>query len=114
MGTAASDEREVLRVLVEAPWLLGTEAECVIGGLFVILRDTGSGAQVRLGLSDFSGRAGRVLYFHSRARSLGRGCIEFAEMGGDAWYQVACADEATAATAAARIKQAREELFPRT
>lgn len=104
MVGATENERAVLRVPVEAPWLLGTAAECVIDGETVTLRDAGTGAEVRWAPSDLVQRTGRTLDFRSRADPIGLRCIEFAGVGRDARHEVIFPDEATAAMVAARIR----------
>lgn len=104
MGGTMGNERAVLRVPVEAPWLLGTDAECVIDGEAVTLRDAGTGAAVRWARSDVIRRTGRMLAVRSRAVPIGLRCIEFAGAGRDARYQVIFPDEATAVMVAARIR----------
>jgi hypothetical protein len=96
LDTADEDELEDLRVQVIVPWLPVSDAECVIRGASVTLRDAG-GSEVRLRLTDYVEQTGKVLRFCSQASFRGGGgCIEFAGLGQDAWFEVECSDEATA------------------
>lgn len=104
MGRATEHERAWLLIPVKVPWFLGTNPECMIDGEAVTLRNAATGGELRLARSDFVRRRGRLLDFHSRAVPIGDHCIEFAELGRDARYEVIFPDEATAAMVAARIQ----------
>jgi hypothetical protein len=102
MGEDAAPERTEFRIPIEALWLLGDDAQCVISDTAITLCT--SIAEVRLTKRDFFVGMGRDLFFISHATPVDNGCIEFAGLGRDASYIVTCPDEATAKLAISRIK----------
>lgn len=109
MGEATgTGVRNDASVPIVAPWL-GTAAECVTDRGIITLRDAASGAEVRLAPHAFSEREGCVLRFRVPVRHV----IDFAGIRWNGCYEIACHDEATAATLGARFEQMVGDLFPR-
>ena len=95
---APSFEPTEHRVQVECSQLLGCDAECIVRGGAVILRDEVAGSTVSLSRFDFVEWKGRTLRFRSRSTKIPKRGVEFAGLGRDAWFDVTCPDESTAAT----------------
>jgi hypothetical protein len=86
------------RVSINCPQLLGCNAECIVRGRSVILHDEVAGSIVSLSSFDFVEWKGRTLRFRSRSTKIPKRGVEFAGLGRDAWFDVTCPDESTAAT----------------
>ena len=93
------------RVSIECPQLLGCDAECIVRGRRVILRDEVAGSTVSLTSLDFVEWNGRTLRFCSRATGPPKHGIEFAGLGRDALFDVMCPDESAAAALVALIRK---------
>jgi hypothetical protein len=100
-------------VPVDCPELLGSDAECVVSGPYVTLRDVVLGTEVSLSFWDLVERRGRMLRFCSRYMRMPGHAIEFAGLGGIASFHVTCQDEATAEELAGMLDRpsSRESLF---
>ena len=110
---ARDDERTVVRMSVEAPWL-GNAAECVLSGGLVLLRDTESEAALSLDPHTFQGRTGRLLRFRVPVDHL----IDFAEgdgfpsRGWDGSVAFSCHDEPAAQLLSRRIEHLGDNRVP--
>lgn len=92
------------RVPVDCPQLLGRDAECIVCGHSVILRDEVAGSTVWLSSYDFVERTGKTLRFCSRPMPMPPGAIEFGGLGGPARFDVTFPDERIAAAVVALIR----------
>jgi DNA-binding CsgD family transcriptional regulator len=95
--------REDMSVRVRVPWLPMVDANFLVSGHSITLRDIG-GSEVKLSILDFQGRSGKLLRFQSRGGGVFPDCIEFAGMGRDAEIDVECLDETIAEEVAHRIE----------
>jgi hypothetical protein len=84
----------------------GSRAEIVLLGHAVILHELEVNTEIRLPVSDFVLRQGRMIQFCSRL-SGAHGGIGFAGMDRDAWYHAYCVDEASAIAITEQIERLR-------
>ena len=114
MDAGSSGSTDLLRLPVSVLEYPGRRSEIVIGDdkflLLVVDLDLQSErgfplAEIRIPLFDFVERQGRKIQFCSMFSGFSAGSIDFAGMGGTAWFHVTCDDEASAVIVTERIGQ---------